>query len=296
MPPKPIASAEPTRLEPGTLVACARRQWERALASGSLQPVASEAHALDDDGVPFSVRVTRGLDRKPQAFHASAAPARDPFVPPYDDLFVGDVSASHAVLLNKYPVVGDHLLVVTRAFLPQQSPLVPEDFAALWRCMQEIDGLGFYNAGRTAGASQPHKHLQLVPLPFGGPASQGPAPALPSEALFAARGAGFAFASAALEGLRDGTPDEAGRALHGAYRRLLGELSLDPGRGETLPYNLLLTRDRMRVIPRERHAWQGIPVNAMGFAGSLLVRSDEDLARLRAVGPRRVLAAVGRPA
>ena len=32
--------------------------------------------------------------------------------------------------------------------------------------LAEFDGLGFYNGGETAGASQPHKHLQIVPLPL----------------------------------------------------------------------------------------------------------------------------------
>ena len=33
--------------------------------------------------------------------------------------------------------------------------------------MAEVDGLAFYNAGKLAGASQRHKHLQVAPLPWG---------------------------------------------------------------------------------------------------------------------------------
>ena len=41
------------------------------------------------------------------------------------------------------------------------------DFDALARGLAAIDGLAFYNGGTVAGASQPHKHLQLVPVPLG---------------------------------------------------------------------------------------------------------------------------------
>ncbi len=290
-----LRSASSDAPRPGELIARARRQRERALGSGDLQPIATERCLVEDGGVPFSVRVLRGLDRKPRRARASDPPGRDPFLPPYeDDLFVADVSASHAVLLNKYPVVEDHLLVVTRRFEPQQARLTREDFAALCACMRQIDGLGFYNAGPAAGASQSHKHLQLVPLPFGAAATAGPAPGLPTEPLFASDASDFVFGQVALESAAPGgdAPEGAGDALHAAYRRLLEELSLEVG-AETRPYNLLVTRRRMLVVPRSRDRWQGISVNAMGFAGSLLVRDDDALARLRAVGPRRLLAAVG---
>jgi len=253
------------------------RQVERALASGDLQPTATEPHWIDDDGVRFCVRVIAGRDRKPRRPAAPLRPdepdAADPFLPPYDDeLFVAEASPTHVVLLNKYPVVPDHLLVVTRAFEPQESALTDADFQALRACMERLGGLGFYNAGPLAGASQPHKHLQWIPLPAG---------LLPTEALLRSPEPGFPCASADVR-------DPA--RLGDLYRALLDELRLSPDE----PYNLLLTRDAMFVVPRSRHAGEGFPLNAAGYAGSLLVRSARDLARLRAVGPRRVLASAAR--
>ena len=69
-------------------------------------------------------------------------------------------------LLNKYNVVPHHLLIITRHFESQESALTQADFQALWTCLAEYDSLGFYNSGESAGASQPHKHLQTVPLPM----------------------------------------------------------------------------------------------------------------------------------
>jgi ATP adenylyltransferase len=263
------------------LRALARRQSQRALASRELQPTATEQHELEDAGVCFHVRTIVGVDRKKHARRDSAregiAPRGiDPFLPPYvDDLYVADVSPTHVVLLNKFPVLEDHLLVVTRADEPQQSWLTPGDFQALRLCMGEVDGLGFYNGGTAAGASQPHKHLQLVPMPVT------TWPLLESEVP------GFSCA------VRHIDPAIDGEALCGAYREVMAQLAID---ADCDPYNVLVTRDRLVVVPRTRHGFEGIRVNAMGFAGSFLVRTHDDLERLRGIGPRTVLAEVGRPA
>ena len=55
---------------------------------------------------------------------------------------------------------------VTKEYEPQTDLLNAGDFEAASRVTQEIDGLLFYNSGKNSGASQPHKHLQFVPLPL----------------------------------------------------------------------------------------------------------------------------------
>ena len=62
-------------------------------------------------------------------------------------MFVADISATHVCLLNKFTVIPDHLLLVTRAFEEQEDRLNLADFAALAACLSEFAGLGFYNAG-----------------------------------------------------------------------------------------------------------------------------------------------------
>lgn len=260
-------------LEPGRLARLVPRQIDRGLASGDLQPTETSEHEVVDGGIPFSVRVLRGLDRKHRSRSEQARTGVDPFLPPYsDDLFVADVSDSHVLLLNKFPVVRDHLLVVTRAFEPQESRLGAADFAALWACMSELGGLGFYNSGPSAGASQPHKHLQWIPLEGG----------LPTAPLLESQEPGFAVAHTRVED---------GRDLADRYGHLCETLGLEDGE----PYNLLLTRDSMWVVLRSRPSWERIPINAMGYAGSFLVRTPDDLERLRQLRPRRVLTAVSRP-
>ena len=80
------------------------------------------------------------------------------------------------------------------------------------------------------------------------------------------------------------------------YRSLLARLDLLSPGAPTRPYNLLMTRDSMVVVPRTRAGWQRSGVNAIGYAGSFLLHQPEDLAWLQEVGPLQVLAHAGRPA
>lgn len=252
-----------------------RTQLRRARVSGDLQPTATAAHEIDDGGVRFHVRVIAGPDRKWSSRREQEKTGEDPFLPPYsDDLFVADLSDTHVALLNKFPVLDEHLLIVTRADEPQQSWLTPADFAALSGCRRGMGGFAFYNGGSTAGSSQPHKHLQLVPMP------------VTTASLFDPEVGGFACAVEPLP--HPASPE----ALHTAYREAMDRVQVDAERD---PHNVLIDADRLVVVPRVRHSIDGVFLNAMGYAGSFLVRNAEQLERLREIGPRRILREAGRP-
>jgi ATP adenylyltransferase len=209
-------------------------------------------------------------------------------------MVVGELSPTHLCLLNKFNVVEHHLLIVTRAFEEQESALTAADFEALALCLSGLDGLAFYNAGELAGASQRHKHLQLIPpLGPGGlrvPMERVLTPVPAPGHVTTVPAFGFAHAVTGLA-LRDLSPAEAGARLLEAYRALLATLGLTP---PSTPYNMLATRDWMLLVPRARAEAQGINVNSMGFAGSLLVRTPEQLAQVRAMGPMALLRQVAR--
>ena len=67
---------------------------------------------------------------------------------------------------------------------------------------------------------------------------------------------------------------DAALQTHEKYSRLLASL------GNPRAYNLLATRDWMLVVPRARETWNSISVNALGFAGALLVRSEDEWSQL----------------
>jgi ATP adenylyltransferase len=252
-----------------------------ARRAGALAPIAAERETLVEAGVRFVVRVLADAGARTRAAEVEAGSARDPFDPPEPALVVGDVSASHVCVLNKFPVLGRHALLVTRAFEPQEAYLGAADFEALALGLAEGPAVGFYNSGALAGASQRHKHLQLVPAPLG----DGPE-AMPIEPLLAAERLPFRAAAARIGALDP-------PALERRYHALLAALGLAGAQAPLRPYNLLVTAGWLVVVPRSRERWEGIPVNALGFAGALLARSRADLERLRAAGPLAALCAVG---
>jgi sulfate adenylyltransferase (ADP) / ATP adenylyltransferase len=277
--------------EPGSLVGLIADRATCALSLGALQPISTHAETIDQSGVSFVIRVMDNLRRKAQD-HQRRPLDFNPFLPYEPELFVADFSATHVGLLNKFNVVDNHLLIITRAFAAQDSALTLADFAALALGLGEIDGLGFYNGGRTAGASQRHKHLQLVPLPLGLGGLAMPMEARLSLSASLSTAAGLPF----QHGVVPLANYASGQELYGHYRSLLKTLG---GGGETdaapvFAYNLLVTRRWMLMVPRRQESHGGISINALGFAGSMFVKNQEQLERLRGLGPMRVLEAVGR--
>jgi len=292
-------------LEQGMLWRCLCASTDRALASGALQPITTDLYWVEDAGIRFLVRILSSVARKELALaERTARHARrdfNPFLPYETDLFVADLSATHVALLNKFNVVPHHLLLITRRFEHQETALSRADFDALWACMREYDALGFYNSAGPAGASQRHKHLQVVPLPLapeGPPLPLGP---LFAQAEFAAAigtcpGLPFAHAMARLDEGWLTSPISGPAGTLAAYQQLLITLGLRPGEsGRLPPYNLLVTRKWMLVIPRSREAFDGVSVNALGFAGALMVRDESQLQQIRVAGPLAALKNVACP-
>ena len=273
-------------LEPGSLWPALQARVEHALRCGALQPIATERAELEEAGIRFVVRVLAHLERKARAGFAQARTGHNPFLPYNEDLFVADISQTHLCLLNKFNVLDHHLLLVTRAYEEQESLLTPGDFEALAFCMAEFDALGFYNSDAVAGASQGHKHLQLVPVPLGAGPER-----LPVEGALRAKRLPFVHAAERVDAFD-------GAALHETYQQLLRALHLEGPEGAvsaSSSYNLLVTREWMVLVPRERHEVEGVPVNALGFGGALLVRNRQQLAELRRQGPFDLLRRAGRP-
>ena len=268
---------------------------ERARSAGALQTIVASLHFVEQAGIRFGVHVPAAGDGRVAMARKGDRSAGDPFLPYDPQMFVAGLSRTHVCLLNKFNVFPHHLLVVTRAFEEQQAALNAEDFAALWQCLAQVDGLAFYNAGRAAGASQRHKHLQLAPFPlWAGEAGLPVEGALAVEALGnqpALRTWPYRHAAVRLERAWLDAPQEAGGALARRYRGLLAALAIDreDESGLLPPYNLVATRRWMLLAPRTQAAIDGIPVNALGFAGSLLARTAAHLEILRTLGPLAVL-------
>ena len=78
------------------------------------------------------------------------------------------------------------------------------------------------------------------------------------------------------------------------YRGLLRELGVATA-GDPRPYNLLLQRGVVTVIPRSHGSWRGVPANALAYAGTLFARGEEQLGWIREAGPLHLLRETGLP-
>ncbi len=308
MPERKSNARETLCVEPGTLWAKVTERTEKALSCGALQFFPTECEFVEQGGVNFLVRILPQLARKDEAKKkqdkesGTSTKEFNPFLPYEEDLFVADISDTHLCLLNKFSIVEHHLLIVTRAFEEQETWLTLRDFEAMWACLAEIDGLVFYNGGKTAGASQRHKHLQLVPLPLVEEGPKIPIETVLASALFQ-NGVGttasfpFVHAIAQLDPNWAKSPQAAASSTLECYHNLLRAVNLissTPASGERQSgaYNLIATREWMLLVPRSLECFEEISVNSLGFAGALLVRSSEQMKILKDHGPMTILRSV----
>ena len=247
---------------------------------------------------------------------AAAAGARHPFLEPEEELrtplFERSVGRGiFSLIINKYPIVDPHLLLVrAEARRYQTDPLTSDDLLVATRLAASTNGVAFFNSGRASGASMPHKHIQLFPRAARAELEVAAAGPLACDRMVAdaARPSGCApFSLPALDGLdhacvalppvapvSDGADTAAGDQLLRAYHAAMGAAGLgavarsaggtDRMRDEGYEgYNLVLTCDWLLVVARSRsHAWGGaLNVNAAGFIGVLMPNDDDERSRAR---------------
>ncbi|GFE70740.1 phosphorylase [Chroococcus sp. FPU101] len=288
-------------LEPDTLWHKVRSQTQHAFLCGALQPILTEYEIIEDTGILFLVRIVKNLARKDAAKQAEVKKVKtdgkpfNPFLPYDENLFVSNISDTHLCLLNKFNVVDHHLLIVTREYEAQNDWLTQSDFSALGVCLAQIDGLGFYNGGVLAGSSQPHKHLQLIPFPFLTEIrlpidSVIPTVQYNSDQIGIIPSFEFIHAIVPLQPNWIQSPVKFAPTLLEIYYKLLKTVQYEiNGRKQTGDYNLLITRDWMMIILRNRDSFLSIGVNSVGFAGALLVRNAEQLQLLKEIRPLNLL-------
>ena len=261
-----------------------------AKVSGALVPLKTSLTTLiGEAGTNFELRHL--LSATPKHLRA-AGPKPNPFLPWDQRLEVERINDSHVVILNKYPVQASHMLLITQDWQPQTGWLSVDDWHALGRIDATTTGLWFFNSGPDAGASQPHRHLQLLPRAAGEP--------------ICARQSWFESHAAGTTSLVDDpllrscrvvplTSALKGEMLYRMYLTLAADLGLGDPSNDHRPkgaYNLLLSRRWMAMVRRRTEGIRGFSVNALGFAGSLLSTEASDREWIQRSGPEALLQAV----
>ncbi|KAJ2542992.1 bifunctional AP-4-A phosphorylase/ADP sulfurylase, partial [Coemansia sp. RSA 1933] len=243
-----------------------RERYAKAVAQGALLFSESTVHLKKEKGVQFEIRYVPALAKKPNAKPKESLESKgfvNPFLPHDERLFVASLGTSHNLLMNKYCVVPYHLLITTVGFEQQGDLLTESDFNAVLDVCNNMSRqhIVFYNSGEESGASQPHKHLQLLPMPeyIGMPPllslwrSEKPLP-------------GAVYTSASLPfsnfGVLLGNAPYTPSMLLGAYSSALKALT--DIHGQTASYNMLLVADALVLFPRQHNKWHGVGVNSLG--------------------------------
>ncbi|KAJ7647046.1 ATP adenylyltransferase-domain-containing protein [Roridomyces roridus] len=313
-------------MSPSEVLSKVAPAFEKAQASGDLLffPSTIVKHTDESSGVEYEIRLCEALQHKPHLptphFTAqdSQKKLQDPFLPPYNpNLYIGELQQEqeeYVVLLNKYSVVPQHFLLVTKEFRSQASPLMPPDLvqtymllAAARKAHQNL--FSFFNCGDLSGASQAHKHVQFIPLEDeDGPPIEYLARSVKLEtqdtpfSLTALSYANHVFRFP--DRFYSYTPEKMEPILAQAFLSLIdlvvSTIRHDPEYPAGKPsYNVVLTLEHMHLIPRrkENHVLaetgDQLSVNALAFAGMMLVKSERELEAVKTEGESKILRAVG---
>lgn len=276
-----------------------------ALADGALLPVQAEEMEITDGGLRFIVRWVSSLAAKDAVKKGEVAipggprdPAFNPFLEPDPALTIGPVGDAHVAILNKFPLSARHLVLARRHFEEQLLPLARVDFDALATIMAEAGGLGLYNGGVEAGASQRHKHVQWIPEAAGNASLRLYSPGLPEGAAVQTVATHPALAMkhcfVRVECGRGVDVERAGGSMHAGFQLACARLALAPGPDGLLPpCNLLVGDGWLLLLPRSREHFEGISFSAVSFGGTLYTRNRDQIESIREVGPLKAMAAVG---
>lgn len=223
-------------------------------------------------------------------------------------------------MLNKFAVVPEHFILATKEWKSQTRVLEQDDLEATLACIEayEIaekgegdsshDGLfAYFNCGEHSGASQPHRHIQLLPVARIRDGLEADSPwAVLAENLVSRKAPFVTLAEPIQVGM-------SGKDLHDVYLRLYrqacrvvglhkGDSRLTddvPVDGEAeISYNLAMTRSSLVVCPRLAEGAQilgsgddvlgTLSLNGTVLAGTALVKTEQEWDALRN-DPRKLL-------
>ncbi|TFK54507.1 ATP adenylyltransferase [Heliocybe sulcata] len=312
---------------PNEIVSRLKVKFEKAKEAGDLLFFPSTVQKHKEGEVEYEIRLCPALQHKPHLPTPHFDPRQkdlgkkpDPFEAPYvENLYIGEVEdedngKKYVALLNKYCVIPLHFLLASKMYESQASPLLPPDLVQTYLILLAAKKAGspffaFYNCGDRSGASQPHKHIQFLPLEDeDGP----PVERLAKAAQLENPGRPFSLSSLPyanhvfrLPSMTASTPaEEIEEKLSQAFLSLLDLVVSTVRHSPDYPagtpsYNVLLTLEHLHLIPRaeENYTLQEtgdqLSINAVGFAGMPLVKSDEEMEAVKREGVGKILRGVG---
>ena len=217
-------------------------------------------------------------------------PKRNPFIPWDKRLEIQSISDKHTLILNKYPVQIGHILLITNTWKPQNGWLDIYDFDAIESVDNDTSGLWFFNSSRKAGASQPHRHFQLLPRHHY-------ESICPRYDWFISLLNNHKNNNSLIShsvAIKPRSKDEKFKSndLYNLYMSMINEMNLGDfvmNEKPLKPYNLLITKEWIALIIRKTDKSNGFSINALGFAGYFLGTKRSNVETLIKFGPEKIL-------
>ncbi|KAL7911317.1 ATP adenylyltransferase domain-containing protein [Trichoderma velutinum] len=308
---------------PPNLHELVKATFSKALSTNELHYFPTQVTILQVNSIPFQLRFSPSLANKPKGPPPDPSQPRkpfDPFANPPASLFITDLGPSHFLVLNKFAVVPEHFILATKEYKLQTHVLEESDLEATLACIDayeqakqdgassnsnsqekesQDDGLfAFFNGGQHSGASQPHRHIQLLPVSRmkDGLDADSSWDVLAQQTDKLEKTPFVAFSEAI-------NTETSPASLHAAYLRLYkkacqavaqhagatGSTSDEiPTTGETkISYNMAMTKDTIVISPRLSEGSEikssetsspigSLALNGTLLAGTALVKSEAE--------------------
>jgi ATP adenylyltransferase len=278
----------------------------------------------------------------PNSDKSTVKPKFDPFQDPSPELLIARIpreNPTHILVLNKFPVIPNHFILATKEWKLQTDILEKEDLEAAYSCIKAWGEenrandaspkrlFAFFNSGNESGASQPHRHLQFLPVEAMSQSESGSwqplTDVVSSQSISSAskylRSAQVPFAHFALPLPPNPSPDTLHTIYLSLYRAGLaaaqgnsGDVSQMTSGPAAISYNLAMTDSVMLICPRRNESARisvdsatsrevseaGIvALNGTILAGTLMVKAEAEWDELRRHPEtlKDILTAVGYP-
>jgi len=273
--------------------------WERikqksktALEEGAIFQMNVVRSYCEENGIQYILYIRQRTEtpQPEKPINYVNSPSSNPFLPPYNPSQVIDwnIDERYCLLLNKYRVLKNHLLVVTKQFEDQTLPLVLDDFRVFHHVLRDcVKGYGIYNCGQASGSSQPHRHMQVIPqknIPNGffdivDKACEGVTTSFRCDRFF--------FEHIIFPISEDDTEEK----VFSYYTDSLEQVIIS--KNIPMCHSLVFTLKWMMVVPRSTDDIEHIPINSIAFGGGFYLPREQLLEKLKEIGLMNILVRSG---
>lgn len=211
---------------------------------------------------------------------------------------LNDQDNEFKLVLNKFPVMPNHTLLITNEWIHQKTNLTPYDLLTSYQLILQMNQnnnnkdnkerhLIIYNSGSKSGSSQNHKHLQLLKFPnnftpFQDNLCKNKDHFIPSDINSPLIDPLVSFAHFVIPLPKDKNLITQS-LLNDCYLSLLQYINKffpnDNNLQDQRSYNVILTENWLCLVPRSNIRATNLPVgfNSIGYTGLIMIKQLETL-------------------